>query len=90
MDNPMVRVKGEVEELVKEVAKSLGYSTFSVRNTAILYGLTHIVALGRIPETDSEFIELLERVSKLVGKPLTIRRESFGRYIRRVKQGEKE
>jgi len=82
----MVRVKGEVEELVREVARSLGYSTFSVRNTAILYGLAFILALGRAPESDTEFLKLLERVSRLVGKPLPIDWESAGRYVRRSRK----
>jgi len=82
----MVRVKGEVEELVREVARSLGYSAFSVRNTAILYGLAHILALGRVPESDAEFLELLGRVSRLAGRPLTLGWGGAGRYVRRVRK----
>jgi len=90
MYNPMVRVKGEVEELVREVAKSLGYSPFSVRNTAILYGLAHIVSLGKVPESDQEFLELLSRISKLVGKPIQTQSSRYVRYVRkRRKLGEK-
>lgn len=63
--NPMVRVKVEVEELVEEVARALGYREFSVRNVAILYGLATILLARRIPDTDAEFLELLEKVRAL-------------------------
>jgi len=89
-DNPKVRVKEEVEELVEEVARRLGYNPFTVRNTSILIGLAHIVSLGRIPESDQEFLELLERVSKLVGKPVQIESSRYVRYVRRCrKRGDK-
>jgi len=84
--NPVVRVKSEVEELVREIAKSLGYSAFSVRNTAILYGLISIKTLGVMPKKDAEFLELLEKVSKLAGKSITTH-GSGRRYIRKTKRG---
>jgi len=82
-----VRVKVEVEELVREVAEELGYSAFTVRNVAILYGLAHILTVGRLPESDAEFLEILEKVSKLVGRPTPVERESrYARYVRRARK----
>ena len=84
--NPQVRVKGEVEELVKEVARKLRYSVFTVRNVAILYGLAQILASG-MPESDAEFLELLERVARLAGKTAPVERsERYVRYVRKARK----
>ena len=86
MYNPHVRVKGEVEELVRNVARKLRYSAFTVRNTALLLGLAHILALGRLPESDAEFLGLLEKVSTLAGRPIQVKRKSVGRYVRKSRK----
>ncbi len=31
---------------------------------------SHILTLGRVPESDAEFLELLELVARLAGKPV--------------------
>jgi hypothetical protein len=58
----LVRVKREVEELVREVAEYKGYSSDTIRNTAILWGLLVILGgegvRGTIPETSEEFLKL--------------------------------
>jgi len=60
-----VRVKPEVEELVRLVANHLGYLPYTMRNAAILYGLATILLARRVPDTDAEFLELLEKVRAL-------------------------
>ena len=55
-----VRVKPEVEELVREIAERLGYEAYTVRNTAILLGL--MVLSLKMPKTDEEFLKLLNIV----------------------------
>ena len=60
------KVKPEVEILVRELARRLGFLPYTVRNTAILYGLAQIALSRRIPETDEEFLELLELVRRVV------------------------
>jgi len=65
----LVRVKREIEELVGRIARKHGYMEFTVRNTAILYGLMVIaMAKARIPASDREFEELLEKVRGVVGE----------------------
>ena len=63
----MVRVKPEVEEVVKALARELGYLPYTIRNAAILYGLALLVLSRRIPETDEEFMSVIEKVRRLVG-----------------------
>ena len=65
--NPEVRVKAEVEEVVRELAKELGYQPYTIRNAAILYGLAQIALSRRIPETDEEFRSVIKKVRRLVG-----------------------
>lgn len=60
----LVRVKPEVEELVRKVAERLGYETHTVRNVAILLGLA-VLSL-RIPESDDDFLNLLRLVQVIV------------------------
>lgn len=62
----ILKVKSEVEELVEVVSKKLGYTNSTVRNTAILLGLANIHLLNKIPETDAEFLELLNNVRRMV------------------------
>ena len=92
MYNPQLRVKGEVEALVEEVSRRLGYDAFTVRNVSILYGLPFILALGRVPKSDREFLVILGRVSSLVGKPVPVDWESVGegRYVKRVRKRRKK
>jgi len=68
MKTHLVRVKPEVEDLVKVVARRYGYLRFTVRNTAILYGLAMITLSGGIPESDRDFEKLLKRVRGIIGE----------------------
>lgn len=61
-----MRVAPEVEELVRELASKLGYMPSAIRNSAIAYGLLIIAGSGRIPESDKEFLELLDLARKAV------------------------
>lgn len=65
-DGILVRVTPEIEELVREVANILEYQPHSIRNTAILLGLLSITTSKRIPDSDKEFIELLEITKEAV------------------------
>jgi hypothetical protein len=65
-----VRVYPEVERLVREVSDILGYSYYTIRNTAILYGLMVIANGGKIPDTDLEFLRLVEIVRYTIKKGL--------------------
>jgi hypothetical protein len=62
----MLRVKPEVDELVKKVADKLGYLPYTVRNVAILIGLQQIALGQKVPDSDAEFLELFERTRRLV------------------------
>ena len=57
--NPEVRVKAEVEEVVRELAKELGYQPYTIRNVALVYGLLLLSATRRIP-SEEELRRLLE------------------------------
>lgn len=61
-----VRVKREVEELVREVADTLGYYPYTVRNLAILLGIQQIAANPNIPKTDKAFESLLDKTRLVV------------------------
>ena len=61
-----VRVKREVEELVQVISRRTGFLPFTVRNTALLYGLMLITITGRIPESDREFLELMEKTKVIL------------------------
>lgn len=67
----MVRVKEEVEELVELASERLGLLPFTVRNTALLYGLPFVLA--RPPRDDEEFAELLEWVRRCLGQEREVR-----------------
>lgn len=69
----LVRVKPEVEELVKELSEYMGYQRYTIRNVAILLGLQLITRGMKIPEYDEEFEYLLE-----------ITREDVDRFLRGV------
>jgi hypothetical protein len=66
----MVRVYPEVEKLVREVSDILGYSYYTIRNTAILYGLMVIAKEGKIPDNDLEFFRLIDITRYTVKKGL--------------------
>jgi hypothetical protein len=66
----MVRVYPEVEKLVREVSDVLGYSYYTIRNTAILYGLMVIAREGKIPDNDLEFFRLIDITRYTVKKGL--------------------
>jgi hypothetical protein len=66
----MVRVYPEVEKLVREVSDVLGYSYYTIRNTAILYGLMVIAREGKIPDNDLEFFRLIDITRYVVKKGL--------------------
>lgn len=61
-----MRVKREVEELVRQIAEETALAAFTVRNLAILYGL-RFVRLAKLPETDEEFVALLNQVKEELG-----------------------
>lgn len=62
----LVRVKPDVEKLVRKMADRLGYYEFTVRNTAILLGLLTLAGTEWVPRTDKEFEDLIERVKKVI------------------------
>jgi len=62
-----VRVKPEVEELVREFAEKLGYEAYTIRNTAILLGLM-VLSCGQMPKTDEEFLKLLGKVKVVLSE----------------------
>ena len=64
----LVRVKMEVEELIRKVSEYVGYNESTVRNVAILYGLQLIIRGAKIPEYDEEFEKLLESTREDVRK----------------------
>lgn len=55
----MVRVKPEVEEVVRLLARELGYEDHTIRNTALVYGLIILGLTKAVPRSDDEFIKLL-------------------------------
>jgi len=57
--NPQVKVKAEVEEVVRELAKELGYQPFTIRNVALVYGLLLLSATRRVP-SEGELRRLLK------------------------------
>ena len=62
-----VRVHPKVEELTRTVADRLGLYPSSVRQVAILLGLSQIVKNGFPVWSDSEFFSLLKQVEVVVG-----------------------
>lgn len=55
------------------VSEELGYTEFTVRNTAILLGLKTLLMYNiKLPKTDAEFVQLLEEVRELVEKKLEL------------------
>jgi len=59
-----VRVKREIEELVREIADLLGFQPYTIRNYAILLGLQVILLNPNIPRSDRAFEEVLEKVRR--------------------------
>jgi len=55
----MVRVKPEVEEIVRLLAHRLGYEDHTIRNTALVYGLIFLSLTKAVPRSDDEFIKML-------------------------------
>jgi len=64
----VVRVKPIVENMVKSLASKLGYEPFTIRNTALLYGLMIVATSKKVPNTDAEFLELVEKVRDAIGR----------------------
>jgi hypothetical protein len=62
------RVHPEVEELVRAVGERLGYTPYSIRNAALVYGLLVIALTKRVPEDDREFFGLVEVVRMLLSR----------------------
>jgi len=60
-----VKVKPEIEEMVRKIAYELGYMEYTIRNLAILLGLS-IIKLARVPKTDKEFEKILDLVKVIV------------------------
>ena len=58
-------VKKELEELVEALADKYEVLPFTVRNTALAYGLIVLLFAG-IPRNDWEFLRLIERVQRIV------------------------
>jgi len=70
-----VKVKKEVEVLVRELSKALGFKEYTIRNLAILLGINELVSTviannGMLDIDDHSFKRLIEHVSKNV-KALT-------------------
>jgi len=61
----LVRVKQDIEDIVKKLSDRLGYMPFTIRNTALLYGLAVLALSKRVPETDEEFEKVVENVRRL-------------------------
>ena len=61
-----VKVKDEVEKLVRELADKIGVEAFVIRNTAILLGLMQIAITRYFPYDDEEFLELQKRITEIV------------------------
>ena len=65
-----VRVKPEIEELVKYVSEKTGFQRYTIRNYAIILGLQQI-ALNGIPfETDQDFLKRFEVLRETIKKAL--------------------
>jgi hypothetical protein len=63
-----VRLKPQVEALVKEVARITGYMPFTVRNVAVLYGLYTLASTRGLPKSDWEFTLLLENTQRSINR----------------------
>lgn len=61
-----VRVKGEIEELIDKISEKVGFQCYTVRNTAILFGLIQIAMGYKIPIYDEDFERLLKRVRSMI------------------------
>ena len=70
----MVRVKPEVDALVRYVADMVGYQPYVVRNVAILLGLQLLACNSKMPKNDDEFLELYNRTRLIVNRLM----EGFG------------
>lgn len=62
----LVRLKPEIEELVRMVSEETGYARYTVRNLAVLYGLVQVLLLPRLPRDDYEFIETYEKIRRIL------------------------
>ena len=70
-----VRVHPQVEELIRAVADKLELCPSSVRQVAILLGLTQILKNGFPVWSDSEFYSLLKQVEVVVNGSMGKRKE---------------
>jgi len=66
--NVSVKLKPEVEELVRQVAKFTGYMPYTVRNAAVLYGLQVLASTRGVPKSDWEFILLVDNTKRTVNR----------------------
>jgi hypothetical protein len=64
----MVRVKPEVDVLVRYMADMVGYQPYVVRNVAILLGLQLLACNSKMPKNDDEFLELYNRTRLIVNR----------------------
>lgn len=55
----LVRVKPEIEEIVRLLANELAYEEHTIRNTALIYGLIILGLTKAVPTSDDEFRRLL-------------------------------
>jgi hypothetical protein len=67
-----IRVKPEVDELVREIAVRLGYYPYTIRNLALLLGIQQLVLNPRIPKSDMEMEMLLAKTRRLVKTMLVV------------------
>jgi len=61
----MVRLPKELGDIIEDMSKKFRVLPYSLRNTAILYGLYVIAISKRVPQSDEEFEYLLKKLREI-------------------------
>lgn len=62
-----MRIRPELEEVVRVIARSRGFTPSTVRNVALLYGLSVLLTGAPMPESDWEFYKALRALREKAG-----------------------